>query len=163
MECWGCLKNVPLLKGALNPSLCFGWAGALPNSINLLLITKMFGAVFLRWKNVHENKSIVKWQEILNWIIPTADKWLTGHRLSGYFSHLSNKSVCKMSALLELTRSTVSAVIVKLRRLVASTAQLRSGRPHKLTERDRRGLTFPNHLQHSLPSSKLPLEATSAQ
>ena len=51
--------------------------------------------------------------------------------------HLSNKSVCEMSALPELPRSTVGAVIVKWKGLGATTSQLRSGRPHKLTERDR--------------------------
>ena len=73
--------------------------------------------------------------------------------------HLSNKSVLQISALLEL--------IVKWQRLGASTAQARSGRPHKLTERDRRMLelvkTVCPRLQHSLPSSKLPLETMSAQ
>jgi hypothetical protein len=54
--------------------------------------------------------------------------------------HLSNKSVCIIFALLELPRSIVSAVIVKWKRLGATTAHLRSGRPHKLTERDRRVL-----------------------
>uniref|UniRef100_UPI00358F9E42 uncharacterized protein isoform X2 n=1 Tax=Myxine glutinosa TaxID=7769 RepID=UPI00358F9E42 len=54
--------------------------------------------------------------------------------------HLSNKSVRKISALLELPRSTVGAVIVKWKRHGATTAQPRSGRPHKLTERDRRVL-----------------------
>ena len=54
--------------------------------------------------------------------------------------HLSNKSVHQISALLELPRSTVSAVIVKLKRLGATTAQPRSGRPHKLTEQDHRVL-----------------------
>jgi transposase len=74
-------------------------------------------------------------------------------------------SVCKISALLELPQSTVSAVFVKWKRLGATTAQLRSGRPHKLTEWDRRELkrvaiVYPR-LQHSLrvPSC---LEATSA-
>jgi hypothetical protein len=41
-----------------------------------------------------------------------------------------------MSALLELPRSAVCAVIVKWKCLGAITAQSRSGRPHKLTERD---------------------------
>jgi transposase len=41
-----------------------------------------------------------------------------------------------MSALLELPQSTVSAVILKWKRLGATTAQPRSGRPHMLTERD---------------------------
>ena len=49
--------------------------------------------------------------------------------------HLSNKSVYEVSTLLELPRSTVSIVIVKWKRLGATTAQPRSGRPHKLTER----------------------------
>ena len=54
--------------------------------------------------------------------------------------HLSNKSVRQISALLELPQSTVSVVIVKWKRLGATTAQPRSCRPHKLTERDRRVL-----------------------
>uniref|UniRef100_A0A8K9XR22 Myosin IXA n=1 Tax=Oncorhynchus mykiss TaxID=8022 RepID=A0A8K9XR22_ONCMY len=45
-----------------------------------------------------------------------------------------------ISALLELPQSTVSAVIVKWKRLGATTPQPRSGRPHKLTEWDRRVL-----------------------
>jgi hypothetical protein len=77
--------------------------------------------------------------------------------------HLSKKSVNQISALLELPQSTVSAVIVKCKHLGATTAQPRSGGPHKLTERDRRGLkhvkTACPQLQHSLQSSKLPLKA----
>jgi hypothetical protein len=81
--------------------------------------------------------------------------------------HLSNKSVHQISALLELSLSTLSAVIVNWKRLGATMAQPRSGRPHKLTEWDRRVLkcvknVFP-WLQHSLPSFKLSLEAMSAQ
>ena len=45
-----------------------------------------------------------------------------------------------MSALLELTRSTVSCVLVKVECLGATTAQLLSGRPHNLTEWDRQVL-----------------------
>jgi transposase len=52
--------------------------------------------------------------------------------------HLPNKSVRHISDLLELPLSTVSAVIVKWKTLGATTTQLRSGRPHKLTERDPR-------------------------
>ena len=79
--------------------------------------------------------------------------------------HLSNKSVRRISALLELPWSTVSAVIVKGKRLGATNAQPRSGRPYKLTKRDRRVLksvkiTF-SRLQHSVAT--LPPEATSAQ
>ena len=54
--------------------------------------------------------------------------------------HLSNKSVRQISALLKLPQSTVSAVIVKWKRLRATTAQPWSGSPHKLTEPDRRVL-----------------------
>jgi hypothetical protein len=45
-----------------------------------------------------------------------------------------------ISALLEMPRSTVSAVIVKWKCLGAVTAQLRSDRPNKLTEQDHRVL-----------------------
>ena len=54
--------------------------------------------------------------------------------------HLSKKAVRQISALLELLWSTVSAVIVKWKHPGATSAQPRSGRPHKLTERDRRVL-----------------------
>uniref|UniRef100_A0A8K9UPY6 Transposase Tc1-like domain-containing protein n=1 Tax=Oncorhynchus mykiss TaxID=8022 RepID=A0A8K9UPY6_ONCMY len=50
--------------------------------------------------------------------------------------NLSNKSVRQISALLELPRPTVSAVVVKWKCLGATTAQPRRGRPHKLTKRD---------------------------
>ena len=63
--------------------------------------------------------------------------------------HLSNKSVPQISALLELPQSTLSAVIVKWKHLGATTAQPRSGRPLKLTERNCRVLkrcTRKNHL-----------------
>ncbi|KAJ8259468.1 hypothetical protein GJAV_G00169650 [Gymnothorax javanicus] len=50
--------------------------------------------------------------------------------------HLSNKSVRQISALLELPRSTVSSVIVKWKHLGATTVQPRSGRPHKLSEKE---------------------------
>ena len=50
-----------------------------------------------------------------------------------------------ISALLELPRSTVSAVIVEWKLLGATTAQPRSGRPHKLTEWGRRVLKSVAH------------------
>jgi transposase len=59
--------------------------------------------------------------------------------------HLSNKSLRRISSLLELFRSTVFAV-VKWKHLGATTAQPQSCRPHKLTERDRRVLKSENHL-----------------
>uniref|UniRef100_A0A8C7IUS3 Inositol hexakisphosphate and diphosphoinositol-pentakisphosphate kinase n=1 Tax=Oncorhynchus kisutch TaxID=8019 RepID=A0A8C7IUS3_ONCKI len=68
-----------------------------------------------------------------------------------HMCYLSNKSVRQMSALLELPRSTVSAVIVKWKRLEATTSQPRVGRPHKLTERN------PLLLKCLKPSSVAPL------
>ena len=53
--------------------------------------------------------------------------------------HLSNKSFCQISALVELPLSTASAVIVQWKRLGATTQQ-QNVRPHKLTERDRQML-----------------------
>ena len=50
------------------------------------------------------------------------------------------KSVHQISALIQLPRSTVSAVIEKWKRLGETTVQPRSGRPHKLTEQERRVL-----------------------
>ena len=49
----------------------------------------------------------------------------------------SYKSVRQIFDLLGLRRSTVSAVIVKWKRLEATVAQPRSGKPRKLTEWDR--------------------------
>ena len=63
--------------------------------------------------------------------------------------HFSNKSVRQISALLELPRSTVNAVIMKWKRLGATTALPRSGRPLKLTERDRRVLKHVKKEIHS--------------
>jgi transposase len=50
--------------------------------------------------------------------------------------HLSNKSVSPILALLDQPQSNVSAVIVKWKHLGATTAQPRSGKPHKLTEKE---------------------------
>ena len=75
------------------------------------------------------------------------------------FQQVSSSNFCPWS--------TVNAVIVKWKHLGATKAQPWNGRPHKLTERDRRVLKHVKiacpRLQHSLLSSKLPLEATSAQ
>jgi hypothetical protein len=78
--------------------------------------------------------------------------------------HLSNKLVCQISALLELLRSTVSVVIVKWKCLGATTAQLRSDRPHKLIEWERRVLKrVARKNKYRLTTFKLPLEVMSAQ
>ncbi|XP_026160291.1 aminoacyl tRNA synthase complex-interacting multifunctional protein 1-like [Mastacembelus armatus] len=54
--------------------------------------------------------------------------------------YLCKKSVREISALLNLPRSTVSAVILKWKRGGITTALPRSGRPHKLKEEDRQVL-----------------------
>ena len=51
--------------------------------------------------------------------------------------HMCKKSVREISALLNLPRSTVSAVILKWKRGGITTALPRSGRPHRLKEEDR--------------------------
>jgi hypothetical protein len=55
------------------------------------------------------------------------NQWLQCGTVIG--CHLSKKSVCQISVLLEYPRSTVSAVIVKWKRLGATTAQPHSGPP----------------------------------
>ncbi|XP_070768784.1 aminoacyl tRNA synthase complex-interacting multifunctional protein 1-like [Enoplosus armatus] len=54
--------------------------------------------------------------------------------------HMCKKSVREISAMLNLPRSTVSAVILKWKRGGITTALPRSGRPHKLKEEDRQVL-----------------------
>ncbi|XP_059198019.1 aminoacyl tRNA synthase complex-interacting multifunctional protein 1-like [Centropristis striata] len=65
--------------------------------------------------------------------------------------HLCKKSVREISALLNLPRSTVSAVILKWKRGGITTALPRSGRPHKLKEEDRQVLERVA-LENCLPS-----------
>uniref|UniRef100_UPI00358F38DD uncharacterized protein isoform X3 n=1 Tax=Myxine glutinosa TaxID=7769 RepID=UPI00358F38DD len=68
--------------------------------------------------------------------------------------HLSNKSVRKISALLELPRSTVGAVIVKWKRHGATTAQPRSELPQNLlfagAKADMASSTKQQALEHKL-------------
>ncbi|XP_010744606.2 aminoacyl tRNA synthase complex-interacting multifunctional protein 1 isoform X1 [Larimichthys crocea] len=65
--------------------------------------------------------------------------------------HMCKKSVREISALLNLPRSTVSAVILKWKRGGITTALPRSGRPHKLKEEDRQVLEKVA-LENCLPS-----------
>ncbi|XP_041838989.1 aminoacyl tRNA synthase complex-interacting multifunctional protein 1-like isoform X2 [Melanotaenia boesemani] len=67
--------------------------------------------------------------------------------------HLCNKSVREISALLNLPRSTVSAVILRWKRGGITTALPRSGRPHKLKE-EHRQLLERVALEKCLPSVK---------
>lgn len=66
---------------------------------------------------------------------------------------MCKKSVREISALLSLPRSTVSAVILKWKRGGITTALPRSGRPHKLKEKDRQVLEKVA-LESCLPSIK---------
>lgn len=65
--------------------------------------------------------------------------------------YMCKKSVREISALLNLPRSTVSAVILKWKRGGITTALPRSGRPHKLKEEDRQVLEKVA-LENCLPS-----------
>ncbi|XP_070683688.1 aminoacyl tRNA synthase complex-interacting multifunctional protein 1-like isoform X2 [Pempheris klunzingeri] len=65
--------------------------------------------------------------------------------------HMCKKSVREISALLNLPRSTVSAVILKWKRGGITTPLPRSGRPHKLKEEDRQVLEKVA-LENCLPS-----------
>ncbi|CAI9559410.1 unnamed protein product [Staurois parvus] len=49
--------------------------------------------------------------------------------------HLCNKSICEISLLLNIPRSTVSGIITKWKQLGTIATQPRSGRSHKITER----------------------------
>jgi transposase len=99
--------------------------------------------------NLHRQTLAVKWPY---W----RAKWLSTWHFIG--CHLSNKSFCQISALLELSWSTVSAVIVKWKCLGATKAQPRSDKPHKLTERDRRVLKREAHKHHLYSLAKLTIE-----
>ncbi|CAI9553093.1 unnamed protein product [Staurois parvus] len=48
---------------------------------------------------------------------------------------LCNKSICEISLLLNIPRSTVGGVVTKWKQLGTTATQLRSGRPRKMTER----------------------------
>ena len=54
--------------------------------------------------------------------------------------HLCNKSVREISTMLDVPRSTVNDVVLKWKRQGATTVQKRTGRPPKLSDRDRRKL-----------------------
>ncbi|CAI9572314.1 unnamed protein product [Staurois parvus] len=48
---------------------------------------------------------------------------------------ICNKSICEISLLLNIPRSTVSGIITKWKQLGTTATQPRSGRLHKTTER----------------------------
>ncbi|CAI9545949.1 unnamed protein product [Staurois parvus] len=48
--------------------------------------------------------------------------------------HLYNKSICKISLLLNIPRSTISGIITKWKQLGTTATQPQSGRPCKMTE-----------------------------
>ncbi|CAI9541839.1 unnamed protein product [Staurois parvus] len=49
--------------------------------------------------------------------------------------HLCKKSICDISLLLNIPRSTVSGIITKWKQLGTTATQPQSGRPNKMTER----------------------------
>ncbi|CAI9582868.1 unnamed protein product [Staurois parvus] len=53
---------------------------------------------------------------------------------------LCNKSICEISLLLNIPRSTVSGIITKWKQLGTTATQPPSDRPHKMTERGQRML-----------------------
>ncbi|CAI9549428.1 unnamed protein product [Staurois parvus] len=54
--------------------------------------------------------------------------------------HLCNKSICEISMLINIPRSTVSGTITKWKQLGTTATQPRSVRPHKMTEQGQRML-----------------------
>ncbi|CAI9591661.1 unnamed protein product, partial [Staurois parvus] len=54
--------------------------------------------------------------------------------------HLYNKSICEISLLLNIPRSTVSGIITKWKQLGTTATQPRSGRPCKMTKQGQRML-----------------------
>ncbi|CAI9586329.1 unnamed protein product [Staurois parvus] len=54
--------------------------------------------------------------------------------------HLCNKSIHKISLLLNISRSTVSGIITKWKQLGTTATKSRSVRPRKMTERGQRML-----------------------
>ncbi|CAI9564823.1 unnamed protein product [Staurois parvus] len=57
--------------------------------------------------------------------------------------HMCNKSIHEISLLLNISRSTFSDIITKLKQLGTTATQPQSGRPHKMTERGQRMLKHP--------------------
>ncbi|CAI9572096.1 unnamed protein product [Staurois parvus] len=62
--------------------------------------------------------------------------------------HLCNKSICEISLLLNIPRSTVSGIITKWKQLGTTATQPRSGRPCKMTERGQHMLKCTVHRNH---------------
>ncbi|CAI9541244.1 unnamed protein product, partial [Staurois parvus] len=63
---------------------------------------------------------------------------------------LCNKSICEISLLLNIPRSTVSGIITKWKQLGTKATQPQSGRPRKMTERGQRMLKHTVHRSHQL-------------
>ncbi|CAI9623664.1 unnamed protein product [Staurois parvus] len=63
---------------------------------------------------------------------------------------LCNKSICEISLLLNIPRSTVGGIITKWKQLGTTAIPLRSGRQHKMTERGQRMLKHTVHRSRQL-------------
>ncbi|CAI9549417.1 unnamed protein product [Staurois parvus] len=69
--------------------------------------------------------------------------------------HLCNKSICDISWLLNIPRSTVSGIITKWKQLGTTATQPQSGRPRKMTEWGQRMLKPTVHRSHQLSAESL--------
>ncbi|CAI9599314.1 unnamed protein product, partial [Staurois parvus] len=64
--------------------------------------------------------------------------------------HLCNKSICEISLLLNIPRSTVSGIITKWKQLGTTATQPQSGRSRKMTEWNQHMLKRTVHKSHQL-------------
>ncbi|CAI9583770.1 unnamed protein product [Staurois parvus] len=69
--------------------------------------------------------------------------------------HLCNKSICEISLLLNIPRSTVSGIITKWKQLGTTTTQPPNSRPRKMTERGQCMLKFTVRRSRPLSSKSI--------
>ncbi|CAI9574605.1 unnamed protein product, partial [Staurois parvus] len=68
---------------------------------------------------------------------------------------LGNMSICEISLLLIIPRSTVRGIITKWKKLGTTATQPRSGRPHKMTEWSQRMLKCTVRRSHQLSEESI--------
>ncbi|CAI9576897.1 unnamed protein product, partial [Staurois parvus] len=68
---------------------------------------------------------------------------------------LCNKSICEISLLLNISRSTVSGIIAKWKQLRTTATQPQSGRPHKMTEWGQGMLKYRVRRSHQLSAESI--------
>ncbi|CAI9599569.1 unnamed protein product [Staurois parvus] len=69
--------------------------------------------------------------------------------------HLFNKSICKISLLLNIPWSTISDIITKWKQLGTAATKPRTGRPRKMTERGQRMRKRSVHRSHQLSAESI--------